>query len=106
MKKNKINIKNNRCIINVLGELCWGVYVDNFEKKIGNKKEVVEEFLERLLKAEREGIAEICINNSESELIRRAFDEVFRQIDEWEFQTRMGISIEEAIEVEKKIEHA
>ncbi len=34
----KINIKKDRPIINILGEICWGLQVDDFEKKLEYRK--------------------------------------------------------------------
>jgi hypothetical protein len=90
-----INLKRDRPIINILGEICWGFQVDNFEKKIGSKKEIVEALLKRLLIEEKTGIIETYLNASEVEVIKRALNEVEKEIEEWEFATRIGVSLEE-----------
>jgi uncharacterized membrane protein len=90
----KINLKIDRAIINILGEICWGFHIDNFEKKIGEKKDVVKTLLERLLKEEKEGVLETNLNDKELEIIRKALNEVENEIEEWEFQTRIGFPLE------------
>jgi hypothetical protein len=91
----KINLDRDRAIINLLGEVCWGFKVDNFENTIGAKQEIVESLLERLLKEEKLGIIETFLNESELAIIRRALHAVEKEIEEWEFQTRIGVSLEE-----------
>jgi hypothetical protein len=91
----KINIERDRPIINILGEICWGFALENFERKIGAKKETVEALLERLLIEEKIGTVETYLNNSEIEVIKKALTEVEKEIEEWEFQIRIGASLEE-----------
>ena len=95
----KINLEQDRPIINILGEICWGLQVDNFESKIGTKKEIVEILLERLLREEREGIIETYLDDPEVEIIKRALNEVENKIEEWEFQTRIGIPLKKVKEI-------
>src|SRR3989304_570731 len=105
MKNNnyKLNLEIDRFIINILGEICWGFKIDNFEKKIGTKKEIVERLLERLLREEKEGIIETQLNDSEIAIIKRALNEVEKEIEEWEFQTRIGVTLQEAKTIKEKI---
>ena len=91
----KVNLSKDRPIINILGEVCWGFYINNFEKKIGAKKEIVEELLERLLRHEKNEFSETFLNDSEVEIIKKAFNEVKNEIEEWEFQTRIGATLDE-----------
>ncbi|MES2198848.1 MAG: hypothetical protein V4489_01590 [Chlamydiota bacterium] len=95
----EINLEKDRPIINILGEICWGFQVDNFEKKIGVKKETVEILLEKLLKSEREETLIIYINFTEVEIIKKAIIEVVREIEQWEFHARIGISMEELMKI-------
>jgi hypothetical protein len=96
MKNNshKINLQQDRPIINILGEICWGFLIDNFEEKIGVKKETAETLLKRLLTEEKEGIVETYLNNSEVKIIKKALYEVEKEIEEWEFQSRIGVPLE------------
>jgi hypothetical protein len=91
----KIDIVKNRAIINLLGEICWGFEIDNFEDNIGAKEEIVEALLERLLGKERLGVIETSLNESEVAIIKSALCIVEKEIEEWEFQTRIGILLEE-----------
>ena len=95
----RVNIEKDRLIINILGEVCWGFHINNFENKIGAKKEIVEELLERLLRYEKNGIIEIFLNNSEVEIIKSAFNEVKSEIEEWEFHARIGATLDEVKEI-------
>lgn len=91
----KVNLEINRPIINILGEICWGFEIIDFEKKIGEKKEFVENFLKRLIKEEKDGIIDVSLSASEIEVIRNSLKEVEKEIEKWEFQTRIGFSLEE-----------
>lgn len=91
----KINLLKERIIINILGEVCWGFDLNHFEKKIGVKREIVEILLKRLLKEEQKGVSEIYLNYLEVDIIKKALQEVEKQIEEWEFQTRLGVSLDE-----------
>ncbi len=96
MNKNYcVCFERDRPIINVLGEICWGFKVDDFENKIGARKEVVEGLLKRLLKEEKERVSEAYLDDSEVKVVRQALKEVEQEIEEWEFCTRIGVSIEE-----------
>jgi len=90
-----INLKRDRPIINILGEVCWGFKVENFEKKFGVKIEIVEKLLERLIREEKEGKSHVCLSISEIEIIKKALIEVKKAIEEWEFETRIGASLNE-----------
>lgn len=94
METQGINLEKDRPIINILGEVCWGFNIEDFEKKIGVKKEIAELLLERLLKSEKSGIIEISLNKSEVKTIKNALNEVKREIEEWEFSTRIGLPLE------------
>ncbi len=105
MKNNihKINLVRDRVVINLLGEICWGFFLENFEEKIGSKKKVVEALLENLLKEEKANVVEVQINSSEVSMIKAAFIEVKKEIEEWEFETRLGFSISETAEIIEKL---
>ncbi len=95
MKTYKINLIENRPIINILGEICWGFHVNDFEKKIGVKKNVVENLLNRFLQVEKSEITETQISDAEFQIIKNALSEVENEIEEWEFETRIGVTLEE-----------
>jgi len=44
-----INLKNDRAVINILGEVCWGFRLEDFEIKIGASFIEVESLLEGML---------------------------------------------------------
>jgi hypothetical protein len=95
----KINLKNDRPIINVLGEICWGLSLNDFEKKIGVTEEVAEALLKRLLQEEKLEIIETLITDSELKIIKRALIVVEKEIEEWEFETRLGATLEEVKDI-------
>lgn len=95
----KINPEKDRPIINILGEICWGFNIDDFEKKIGVKKQAAELLLERLLKDEKSENIEILLNDSEVGIIRNALNEVKGEIEEWEFNTRIGLPLDKVEEI-------
>jgi len=77
----------------VLGEICCGFQIEKFEEKIEARKEIVEALLGRLIREEKSGIIETYLNDSEIKLIKMALKEVEKEIEEWEFQTRIGVSL-------------
>jgi hypothetical protein len=93
--KYKINLKKERSIINILGEICWGFNIDDFENIIGVKKIIVEALLERLLKEERAGNVETYISSADVLIIQKALKIVEKEIEEWEFPIRFGVTLEE-----------
>ncbi len=90
-------------LLNILNEVCYGIRVNNFENTIGVQKAKVVDLMDRISKNETNDGIIIDLNDSEVNILKRSFEEVFRQIDEWEFQTRIGISIPEAIKIIEKI---
>jgi len=72
-----------------------GFYVDDFESKIGVNKNVAEELLKKLIKEEKAGILEMQISDSELEILKKALSEVAKEIDKWEFETRIGATLKE-----------
>jgi hypothetical protein len=101
MKNNKykINLEQDRPIINILGEICWGFQIDNFQEKIGVKKEIAETLLERLLNEEKAGIIETYLDDAEVEIVKRGLNEVEKEIEEWELHTRIGVSLKKIKEI-------
>ena len=97
--KYTINLLSDRPIIGILAEVCWGLKVNNFEAKIGEKKEIVEKILMRLVQEEKLGIIETSLNSSEVEILKKAFDIVKEEIEEWEFYTRFGVHLNEVEEL-------
>lgn len=99
----KLNSNEIWPLLNVLNEVCHGIYIDNFEKSIGEKKEVVVDLINRISTEEKEEESILILKDFELEILKNSFLEIFRQIDEWEFQTRIGISIQEANKIKDKL---
>jgi len=79
--------------------VCWGFEVKDFEKKIGVKEEFAEALLRRLLAEEKSGMIETTLSAAEVAIVRRALLEVEKKIEEWEFQTRMGTTLNQVKEI-------
>lgn len=90
-------------LLNILNEVCNGLHIKNFEKTIGEKKEFVVHLMNKISKEENKEDIVLNINNSELLVLKKTFEEVFKQIDDWEFQTRIGISTQEATKINNKI---
>lgn len=88
-------------LLNILNEITHGIYINNFDEVIGAKKEFVEALLDRFLMDERDGLKEVFLNNEEVEIFKKALHAVENTLEEWEFQTRIGVTHEES----KKILH-
>ncbi len=104
MSTNKININSNEfyIILAVLNEVCHGLRISNFEKTIGAAEQTVIAFMDGL---KAKGLSEevLLLKDSEVQILKNSFKEVFRQLEEFEFETRIGFSIEEAQKIESKL---
>ena len=91
-------------LANILNEICNGLIINNFEDSIGRKELDVVILMNKILNKEDKESAIFHLNNTELNILSNSFKEVFKQIEEWEFQTRIGITIKEAINIQKKFE--
>lgn len=87
-------------LANILNEVCNGIYINDFEKKIGATNEEASLLHDKIISYEVEeselNLKKIInINKNEVEILRKSLKEVSRQIEEWEFQTRIGVTLEE-----------
>jgi predicted AAA+ superfamily ATPase len=103
IKTIKLNENEIWPLLNVLNEVCHGIRVDNFKGTIGEKKEIVLALMDKIAEEENKEATTIDLNDSELKILEKSFEEVFKQIDEWEFQTRVGISIHEATQIKNKL---
>lgn len=94
-KKYYLNLARDRPAIGILGEICWGFKVDNFEEAIGVKYEVAEALLERLIREKKAGNFDTYLSASEVEILKKGLIVVEKEIEEWEFHARMGATLEE-----------
>ena len=90
-------------LLNILNEVNHGIRIFNFEKTIGAKKQFVIDLWEKIFKEKNKENPTISFDNLELEVINNSFEEVYRQIDAWEFQTRLGITIPEMKKIQNKI---
>lgn len=84
-------------VVNILNECCHGLYVHNFEDVIGAQRKVVVDWMDEVSGKEREGDVMLILGDFELNFLQKSFEEVFKQIEDWEFSTRIGISIEEGV---------
>jgi len=112
-------------LINILNEVCNGFYIDNFEQKIGEREENVLKLMEKLKNAEkkigeRHGEAldligmrtnkkestccELEYTEHEMLIFRDSFKEVIKEIEEWEFHTRLGSKISQVQAIVSKFQ--
>lgn len=90
-------------LINILNEICYGIFVFDFEAVIGASKEVVVKLMDKISNVERrEEETALSLNELEFFILKKAFEEVAKQIDEWEFPTRVGITKSEANAIKMK----
>lgn len=103
-KLTQIRLKNNEVwpLLNVINEVCHGIRVSDFEKSIGAKKQKVVDFMDNLSSEVEKSEVVLVVNNLEMNFINNSFEEVLKQIDEWEFQTRIGVSTKEAKKIKDK----
>ena len=82
---------------------CYGVSINGFKKKIGVEKTEAVELMNKIL--EEKDKEESILNLNETELLMffKSFEEVFREIEEWEFQTLIGVTILEAERIRGKV---
>jgi hypothetical protein len=91
-------------ICNALSEVCHGLRVVDFEAKMGGKRSEVEHTLDEISNAydkmKEQGLGEGFPRFSDRELrmIIGALQEVCREIEDWEFHTRMGAEPDEVDE--------
>lgn len=105
MNKKKIKLDANEFwpLLNILNEACHGIKINNFEHSIGAKKHTVVDFMNNISQEENKNEIVLNLNDSELIILNNSFEEVFKQIDEWEFQTRIGISTQEARKIQEKL---
>lgn len=90
-------------LLNILNEVCHGIKIDNFEEIIGSKKSIVIELMDRISKEDNENVIMLNLSVEDLEVLNKSFDFVFNQIEDWEFQTRIGITKSEVNKIRLKL---
>lgn len=104
----ELNLNEVWPLLNVVGEICYGFDVD-FETVIGVKSEVVIDLMQEISKKNKETIEKgmnvvtLILSDLELDVLKRCIDEVIREIEEWEFQTRIGVFISDIIAIKEKL---
>ena len=86
-------------LVNVLNEVCHGIYVD-IEKSTGYRYEKIYKLLEKLNSFEVDELTScetsaIEFSNKEIAILIACLNVVAIEIEEWEFQTRIGVTLDE-----------
>jgi uncharacterized protein YlzI (FlbEa/FlbD family) len=100
MKTIKIEWGRLEPISNILNEVCNGLKIENFNKKIGFSREETRSLLVKIMKHEApftewQNPVTVDLDESEIQIIENSINEVLNQIDEWEFHTRIDAAIPE-----------
>lgn len=95
-------------IVNVLNEVSQGLYIDDIEQEVGFKCEQILLLMHRIKsyqvkESELKNPFFISFNIDEKNIIKNCFQVVLKEIEEWEFSARIGISINEAKKIVDKI---
>jgi len=96
-------------VVNILNEICHGIKINDFEKQIGFKYDEIFSLLEKIEAYEvKEYEADLKttleLNDStEMSILKNCFRVVLKHIEEWEFSTRIGVSISEATAIINKL---
>src|ERR1700722_19494130 len=87
--------------LNILNEVCNGININNFEKCIGTKREIIIDLFNKTSYLEKDGEL-LELSALEFKALNNCFHAVVKEIEDWEFQTRIGITPREADEIHKK----
>jgi len=96
--KNALNI-----ITQVLNEVCYGLDLGDFKAKIGGALAEVKALLNKIEEGAQD-LNRIELESYEITWLIHSFKEVFKNIEDWEFETRMGFSLQEAKETLSMLE--
>ena len=105
MTEKKIKINKNELwpLLNIINEICYGINISNFEHTIGAKREILIELMNKISREEEKEHAILTLNDCELAILKNSFKEIYKQIEDWEFQTRIGISIQNANNIKDKL---
>jgi hypothetical protein len=103
MKKITLKLEEIWPILNILNEVCHGIHISNFENSIGEKKETAIDLMNKISKEEEQNNPILFLTDSELNILHNCFEKAFKEIDDWEFQTRIGISTLEARYIKEKL---
>jgi len=93
-------------IVSILNEVCHGIDINDFEKEVGYTYDEIYALLKKINSFKEQDEKQpifIPLSSREIDIIKAAYKEVLKQIEEWEFQTRVGVTIPEVDQVVKKL---
>jgi hypothetical protein len=99
MKKLEMSWNELWPLVNILNEICHGIKID-IQSKIGSSYEEVYALLKKITvyevnEYEADIKKEITFRDEEILILKRCLHEVALEIEEWEFQTRISITLDE-----------
>lgn len=88
--------REQRCLINALGEVCHTFEIPDFSTAIGIEHHAAERLLSTVNEAYNESQPiRVELTRSELMAIRNALRITMREINDWEFNTRVGVTRKE-----------
>ena len=111
MKKNiETNWNELWSISNILNDVCHGINID-IEKEIKYKYDEIFLLLKKINSYEvKEGDLEVNfsieLKDAEINILKQCFRVILKEIEDWEFSTRIGVSINEANLIINKLTHS
>ena len=99
MKKLEMSWNELWPLVNILNEVCHGIKID-IQSKIGSSYEKVYTLLKKITthevnEYESDIKKRITFQDEEILILKRCLHEVAQVIEEWEFQTRIGVTLDE-----------
>ena len=89
-------------IARILNEVCHGIAMDNFEEEVGYNYDEIYILLKKIknLKSlDRKQSISLSLTDREMGIIKASYREVLKQIEDWEFQIRIGLTISEVDQI-------
>ncbi len=99
----KLSFDDFFSLLNIINEVCHGINVRNFKETIGDERKTVVDFLDKISNKDQNNEIIICVSDFEQQFLKKSFERVLREIEEWEFQTRIGVDRSEARAIMEKI---
>ena len=103
MDKKSFEPDTFRPVVNILNEVCNGLYITNFTDKIGASEDFARSLLHKYSDQYKKNEQIQISNDLEFKVILNSFKEVFKNIDDWEFDARVGITLKDAQDLLNKI---
>lgn len=97
----KLSKEIKEIIIRVQGELVHSMGLDTLDVKPSYSKNDVQILIEKISETKEDG--ELFLSCGEIKLLRNLVCDLLRELDTFEFSTRMGYSLDEVFDVFKRL---